>query len=92
MYVRVKREKLTIFLHVEPTDTVSQLKSKLEELIQQAPANQRLFKNETRLEDGKTLAELGVVNDDVLGLALKQEDGSFEPVLIVEPDAAEENG
>eukprot|EP00887_Chlorella_sp_A99_P001543 scaffold8.g1543.t1 len=80
MYVRVKREKLTIFLHVEPTDT--------------APANQRLFKNETRLEDGKTLAELGVVNDDVLGLALKQEGayGSFEPVLIVEPDAAEENG
>lgn len=35
MYVRIKREKLTIFLHVEPTDTVSQVKSKLEELIQQ---------------------------------------------------------
>lgn len=35
MYVRIKREKLTIFLHVEPTDTVAQVKSKLEELIQQ---------------------------------------------------------
>lgn len=35
MYVRVKRSKTTIFLHVEPTDTVLELKQKLQELVQQ---------------------------------------------------------
>ena len=36
MYVRVKRSKTTIFLHVEPTDTILELKQKLQELTQQA--------------------------------------------------------
>lgn len=35
MYVRIKRQKTTIFLHVEPTDTVLELKQKLQELVQQ---------------------------------------------------------
>lgn len=35
MYVRVKRSKTTIFLHVEPTDTVLEIKQKLQELVQQ---------------------------------------------------------
>lgn len=35
MYVRVKRSKTTIFLHVEPTDTVLEVKQKLQELVQQ---------------------------------------------------------
>ena len=33
MYVRVKREKTTYFLHVEPTDTILEVKQKLQELI-----------------------------------------------------------
>lgn len=36
MYVRIKRQKTTIFLHVEPTDTVLEVKQKLQELVQQA--------------------------------------------------------
>lgn len=35
MYVRIKRQKTTIFLHVEPTDTVLEVKQKLQELVQQ---------------------------------------------------------
>lgn len=35
MYVRVKRIKTTIFLHVDPTDTVLEVKQKLQELVQQ---------------------------------------------------------
>ena len=35
MYVRIKRSKTTIFLHVEPTDTVLEVKQKLQELTQQ---------------------------------------------------------
>ncbi len=35
MYVRVKRKKLTVFLHVEPNETVLELKQKLQEQVEQ---------------------------------------------------------
>jgi hypothetical protein len=35
MYIRVKRQKTTIFLHVEPTDTVLEVKQKLQDLVEQ---------------------------------------------------------
>lgn len=35
MYIRVKRKKTTIFLHVEPTDTIIEVKQKLQELVEQ---------------------------------------------------------
>ena len=35
MYIRVKRLKATYFLHVEPSDTVLEVKSKLQELLEQ---------------------------------------------------------
>ena len=35
MYVKVKRQKTTIFLLVEPADTVASVKQKLEDLLQQ---------------------------------------------------------
>lgn len=38
MYVRVKRQKQTFFLHVEPTDTILELKSKLQDLVEQVCA------------------------------------------------------
>jgi hypothetical protein len=37
MYVRVKREKCTIFLHVEPVDTILEVKQKLQHLCEQVP-------------------------------------------------------
>lgn len=42
MYVRVKRSKTTIFLHVEPTDTVLEIKQKLQELVQQVLHDMKL--------------------------------------------------
>lgn len=38
MYIRVKRKKATVFLHVEPTDTVLEVKQKLQELLEQVRA------------------------------------------------------
>jgi hypothetical protein len=35
MYVRLKRKKQTFFLHVDPTDTVAQMKAKLADVVQQ---------------------------------------------------------
>ncbi|KAL3147745.1 hypothetical protein ABBQ32_002485 [Trebouxia sp. C0010 RCD-2024] len=84
MYVRVKRNKTTIFLHVEPTDTVLEVKQKLQELVQQGPETQRLYLGKTMLEDAKQLAELKVENDDVLALTYQLSDGSWEDVNIAE--------
>lgn len=33
-----KRKKLTVFLHVDPTDTIAQVKSKLADIVQQVLA------------------------------------------------------
>eukprot|EP00798_Chlamydomonas_sp_ICE-L_P021947 gene21947-28993_t len=93
MFVRVKRKKTTIFLHVEPTDTILEVKQKLQELVDQSPENQQLFKNGTLLEDAKKLSELKIENEDVLAATFMQEDGAFEEIEItpfeggVEPDA-----
>lgn len=84
MYVRVKRSKTTIFLHVEPTDTVLEVKQKLQELVQQAPDTQRLYLEKNMLEDAKQLADLKVENDDVLALTYQLTDGSWEDINIVE--------
>lgn len=35
MYVRVKHKRTTIFLHVEPNDTILEVKQKLQELTEQ---------------------------------------------------------
>lgn len=83
MYVRVKREKMTVFLHCDGTDTVAQIKGKLQELMQKPAEEQRLFRGGVALEEEKTLAELGVANDDELGVAFKLEGSDeFEPVNI----------
>lgn len=35
MYIRCKRRKVTVFLQVEPTDTVLEVKAKLQALLDQ---------------------------------------------------------
>jgi transcription elongation factor B subunit 2 len=35
MHLRVKRQRTTVFLHVDPTDTSSDVKVKLQALLQQ---------------------------------------------------------
>ncbi|KAL4432808.1 hypothetical protein ABPG77_008134 [Micractinium sp. CCAP 211/92] len=89
MYVRVKREKLTVFLHCDGTDTVAQIKSKLQELLQKPAEEQRLFKGGVALEEEKTLAELNVANDDELAVAYKLEGSDeFEPIHIERFDSS----
>ncbi|KAL6779126.1 hypothetical protein ACKKBF_B18645 [Auxenochlorella protothecoides x Auxenochlorella symbiontica] len=87
MYVRVKRQKTTVFLQVNPTDTVATLKSAIGDLIQQEQSTQQLYRGSTALTDTQTLAELGVHDDDELGLALKKEDGTWEALEIMRHEA-----
>lgn len=61
-----------------------EVKQKLQELTQQAPETQRLYLNKNMLEEARQLADLKVENDDVLGLAYQQSDGTWEDVSIAE--------
>lgn len=97
MYIRVKRQKTTVFLQVEPTDTVLEVKQKLQALLDKSPDKLQLLREVREasgqwlpLDDAKKLAELKVENDDVLALAYAQEDGGFERVKILAPGAEEE--
>ena len=95
MYVRVKRAKTTMFLHVEPTETVMELKQKIQTATDsdETPGGipidrQRLLTGPTweiPLEDARQLQELKVENDAVLALVYATEDGEWEPVAIERP-------
>ncbi|XP_043706952.1 uncharacterized protein LOC122656481 isoform X1 [Telopea speciosissima] len=89
MYIRIKREKTTYFLQCDPTETILDIKQKLQTLIDQPVNDQRLILVTTNevLDDSKTLADQKVENDAVVALTLKKDDDDeFEDVNIVRPD------
>ena len=95
MYVRVKRARTTMFLHVEPTETVLELKAKIQLATDgddcpggYPPSRQRLLVGpgwHSALEDARQLQELKVENDAVLALVYATEDGEWEQVAIERP-------
>lgn len=80
MYVRVKRARTTMFLHVEPTETVLELKAKIQLATDgddcpggYPPSRQRLLVGpgwHSALEDARQLQELKVENDMCIALVL----------------------
>ncbi|KAJ7295062.1 hypothetical protein O6H91_Y214600 [Diphasiastrum complanatum] len=73
MFIRVKRKKTTYFLHCDPSETVLEIKQKLQSLSDNHVDDQRLVLVATQqvLEDHKTLADQKVENDAVVALTLK---------------------
>lgn len=63
MYIRVKRSKTTYFIQCEPTETILNIKEKLQNLIDQPANDQRLILVGTGevLEDSKSLADQKVL-------------------------------
>ncbi|GAB2226715.1 hypothetical protein Droror1_Dr00022534 [Drosera rotundifolia] len=88
MYIRVKRFKATYFLSCDPTETILDIKQKLESLIDLPVDDQRLILTATGavLEDSKTLAEQKVENDAVVALTLRKDHNQFEEVNIMNPN------
>lgn len=66
MYIRVKRSKTTYFLQCDPTETILDVKQKLQTLTDQSINDQRLISVGTGeiLDDSKTLADQKVPIDD----------------------------
>lgn len=59
-----------LVLEVEPSDTIANVKSKIEEKEGVPPNQQRLTHRGKDLEDGQTLSDYNVQNDPLLSLSL----------------------
>jgi hypothetical protein len=78
MHIRIKRAETVLFLYVDPSDTVRDIKEKVETLLGQPGSRQRLLKGDRVLEgEGSKLSELSVEYDDEL-LLVYQKEGSDE--------------
>ncbi|KAI4976147.1 hypothetical protein ZWY2020_049754 [Hordeum vulgare] len=77
MYIRVKRNKTTYFIQCDPTETILNIKQKLQSITDHPPNNQRLILLATNniLDDSKTLADQNhrtpIKNKYVSGLRLR---------------------
>lgn len=85
MFIRVKRKKTTYFLHCDPTETILEIKQKVQTLSDNPIDCQRLILLNTHqvLEDSKTLADQKVENDAIVALCLKiSGSGVWEDIMI----------
>ena len=63
-------------LEVEPTDTVENLKAKIQDRQGTPPDQQRLIYRQRPMEDGRIMAEYNLQNDHTIDLAIRIRGGN----------------
>ncbi len=79
MYIRVKRTNQTIFLYVEPNETINEVRKKIASILKLPNADQiRLLSaaDHHPLQDDKTLQDNKIDNDNIVYWVQKKE-GTF---------------
>lgn len=59
VFLMIRRHKTTIFTDAKESSTVFELKRIVEGILKRPPDEQRLYKDDQLLDDGKTLGECG---------------------------------
>ncbi|XP_063987235.1 elongin-B [Diachasmimorpha longicaudata] len=90
VFLMIRRKKMTIFTDAKDTTSVAELKRIIEGILKIPPVNQLLFNKENiQMSDLETLAYYGLTSASakaqcpaLIGLAVRQENGQFEPLEI----------
>ncbi|XP_076673275.1 transcription elongation factor elongin B isoform X2 [Andrena cerasifolii] len=97
----IRRKNMTIFTDAKDNTVVLELKKVIEGILKIPPANQQLFnKDNVLMSDTKFLSDYGLTSvtarpqsPALIGLAVRQRDGQFEPLEMtpfsVPPDLPE---
>ncbi|XP_029045993.1 elongin-B [Osmia bicornis bicornis] len=88
VFLMIRRKNMTIFTDAKDNTTVLELKKIIEGILKISPVNQQLFnKDNVAMTDSKFLSDYGLTSATakaqcpaLVGLAVRQENGQFEPL------------